>query len=141
MCLIMNRSWFFRLIEWLTNKPWKEMSYYTSFGLLFDDKIWNDETYCRKKYDEWIFSVKENVPKDKLLVFNVAQGWEPLCSFLDKEIPEDVEDPKEFVTSNYTANMLKIYGRQKTVRLVTDLALIGSVIAVSFVLYRKFKLL
>ena len=26
-------------------------------------------------------------PKDKLLVFDVKQGWEPLCKFLNKDVP------------------------------------------------------
>ena len=26
-------------------------------------------------------------PKDQLLIFNLADGWEPLCKFLDKPIP------------------------------------------------------
>ena len=27
--------------------------------------------------------VKETVPPEKLLIFNVKQGWEPLCNFLN----------------------------------------------------------
>ena len=26
-------------------------------------------------------------PKDKLLVFNVKDGWEPLCQFLEVDVP------------------------------------------------------
>ena len=32
--------------------------------------------------------MKRHVPKDKLLVFNVKEGWEPLCKFLGKDVPE-----------------------------------------------------
>lgn len=32
--------------------------------------------------------VRETVPADNLLVFDVTQGWEPLCDFLGCEIPE-----------------------------------------------------
>lgn len=32
--------------------------------------------------------VREVVPADRLLVFDVAQGWEPLCDFLGLPIPE-----------------------------------------------------
>ena len=28
------------------------------------------------------------VPKDQLLVFDVREGWEPLCTFLDLPIPD-----------------------------------------------------
>ena len=33
--------------------------------------------------------VKSIVPEEDLLVWNLKEGWEPLCSFLDKPIPED----------------------------------------------------
>lgn len=32
--------------------------------------------------------VREIVPADRLLVFNVAEGWEPLCAFLDCPVPD-----------------------------------------------------
>jgi hypothetical protein len=33
-------------------------------------------------------AVKAEVPPDELLVFESSQGWEPLCRFLGKEVPE-----------------------------------------------------
>lgn len=33
--------------------------------------------------------VQSNVPREKLLVFNVKMGWDPLCEFLDVPIPEE----------------------------------------------------
>ncbi len=32
--------------------------------------------------------VKATVPADRLLVFDVAQGWEPLCAFLGVPVPD-----------------------------------------------------
>ncbi len=32
--------------------------------------------------------VRATVPADKLLVFDVAQGWEPLCDFLEVPVPD-----------------------------------------------------
>ena len=32
--------------------------------------------------------VQRSVPRDRLLVFDVAQGWEPLCRFLGVPVPE-----------------------------------------------------
>lgn len=37
---------------------------------------------------EHIEQVKARVPGDKLLVFDVKQGWEPLCRFLGVEAPD-----------------------------------------------------
>ena len=28
------------------------------------------------------------VPSSQLLVFNVKEGWDPLCTFLEKPVPE-----------------------------------------------------
>lgn len=33
--------------------------------------------------------VMDAVPPDRLLVFDVAQGWEPLCAFLDVPVPDE----------------------------------------------------
>lgn len=46
-----------------------------------------DPSRAVKLYDEHIEEVKRYVPAHQLLVFNVKQGWEPLCAFLDKPIP------------------------------------------------------
>ncbi len=33
--------------------------------------------------------VKDEVPADRLLVFESSQGWEPLCAFLDVPVPDE----------------------------------------------------
>ena len=35
-----------------------------------------------------MFCFLQEAPKDKLLIYDVKQGWEPLCKFLDKKTPE-----------------------------------------------------
>ena len=32
--------------------------------------------------------VSKSVPKEDLLIWNIKDGWEPLCTFLNKPIPE-----------------------------------------------------
>jgi Sulfotransferase domain len=32
--------------------------------------------------------VERSIPKDRLLVYDVSQGWEPLCKFLNVPVPE-----------------------------------------------------
>jgi len=39
------------------------------------------------KYEAQIRRVKEVVPEDQLLVWNIKEGWEPLCKFLEKPVP------------------------------------------------------
>ncbi|EJU05218.1 hypothetical protein DACRYDRAFT_113397 [Dacryopinax primogenitus] len=50
--------------------------------------LFNAEAY--KKHNDWVRSI---VPKEKLLEFNVKEGWEPLCKFLEVEVP-DVPFPR-----------------------------------------------
>lgn len=38
-------------------------------------------------YDDHVEQVKKTVPADRLLVFKLGDGWEPLCKFLGTEIP------------------------------------------------------
>ena len=33
--------------------------------------------------------VKKHAPPERLLVFEAAQGWEPLCAFLDRPVPDE----------------------------------------------------
>jgi len=33
--------------------------------------------------------VKTRIPKENLLVYNVSDGWKPLCEFLEKEVPDE----------------------------------------------------
>ena len=40
-------------------------------------------------FNEWNAQVVKEVPKDRLLVFEVKEGWEPLCKFLGVPVPEE----------------------------------------------------
>lgn len=42
----------------------------------------------KKGYLAHIQNVRNAVPKERLLEFDVKQGWEPLCNFLDLPIPD-----------------------------------------------------
>ena len=50
-------------------------------------------------FNEWNEQVKAEIATDRLLVFEVKQGWGPLCQFLGVPIPEEpfpnVNDTKE----------------------------------------------
>ena len=59
----------------------------------------------KKKYREHNQRVQAVISKEKLLIFNVKQGWKPLCEFLGCEIP-DQEFPRVNV-SGEVANMAK----------------------------------
>nr|CAB3261762.1 uncharacterized protein LOC100177270 [Phallusia mammillata] len=60
------------------------------------------EKVQRALYRQHNYSVMKKAPKDKLLVYNVSEGWEPLCEFLGVEIPD-----KPFPHKNKDAALIK----------------------------------
>jgi len=44
-------------------------------------------------YKAHLEEVRRSVPAERLLVFNVNEGWAPLCAFLGKPVPENVPFP------------------------------------------------
>lgn len=65
----------------------------------------SDEEYSKNVFINHIEEVKNFVQKDKLLIFNVKEGWEPLCNFLDVPVP-DLQFP-------YTNNTLEFNKNHK----------------------------
>ena len=40
-------------------------------------------------YEQHNAEVRTEVPSDRLLEFDVTQGWEPLCEFLGTDVPDE----------------------------------------------------
>ena len=51
------------------------------------DDVSNGKPGGVQYFNEWVERVKKVVPEDRLLVFSVKEGWEPLCKFLGKPVP------------------------------------------------------
>ena len=54
---------------------------------LFDGRF-EDRDHAIAVYENWTADVIASVPAERLLVFDVAEGWEPLCAFLDVPVPD-----------------------------------------------------
>lgn len=54
---------------------------------------WSKENIL-KCYINNIEYIRKTCPPEKFLEFEPSQGWEPLCKFLNKEIPKDIPYPK-----------------------------------------------
>ena len=50
--------------------------------------IFEDKGRAVAVYKEWIEEVRRSVPPEKLLVYDVKEGWKPLCDFLGVPVPE-----------------------------------------------------
>ncbi len=61
-------------------------------GKVFDQRE-RDRQYSIEVFNRHNQRVKELVPPDRLLVFRVQQGWEPLCQFLGCPVPEGTPFP------------------------------------------------
>ncbi len=46
-----------------------------------------DKKAVIQKYNEHNEEALRLIPKDRLLVYNVKDGWEPLCNFLQVPVP------------------------------------------------------
>lgn len=77
------------------NQMCRKLIWHRSHKNTLDDK---DKAIAR--YQEHIEEIRAHVPEDQLLIFSVDQGWEPLCRFLGKEVPDmtfpNVNDSEEF---------------------------------------------
>jgi hypothetical protein len=54
----------------------------------FDDRF-EDEDHAIEVFNEHIAAVRREIPADRLLVFEVRDGWEPLCDFLGVPVPDE----------------------------------------------------
>lgn len=52
-----------------------------------------EHDHCIRVFNAHNEAVQRVVPKDRLLVFRVSEGWEPLCQFLGCPVPEGIPFP------------------------------------------------
>lgn len=53
----------------------------------------DDRDYAIARFREHNDSVRRSMPPERLLVFDVRDGWEPLCRFLGVDVPTDTPFP------------------------------------------------
>lgn len=71
-------------------------------------KIFGDDLKNKAKvidiFNEYNKEVLSSVPKEKVLTYDVKEGWEPLCAFLGVPVP-DIPFPKSNTTENFVYNV------------------------------------
>jgi hypothetical protein len=77
--------WLQRLVP--TTARWLEMVDRLVWDGLFDGRF-EDREHAIAVFEQHIADVQAACPAERLLVVNVAEGWEPLCAFLDVPVPE-----------------------------------------------------
>ena len=104
----------------ITNLAWEGV---------FDGKF-EDRQYAIGVFNRLNEEVEERLPADRLLVYDVKEGWEPLCEFLGVEVPEG----KPFPHLNDTEAFRKRVRRRERMAKALTFALIGGVSPVALAL-------
>ena len=79
------------------------------------------------EFEKWNKSVIDYVPNDRLLVYQVKEGWEPICNFLNKPIPNI-----SFPYKNKTKNMGHMSRFINAIFVIIILIIIGVIISSVF---------
>jgi hypothetical protein len=64
-----------------------------SFNRTFSGRL-TDRAHCQAVFARHNQAVQEAISPDRLLVFDVKEGWEPLCAFLGVSVPGDEPFPR-----------------------------------------------
>ena len=94
----------------------------------------------RKRYRIHNHRVKSIVPADKLLVYNVKQGWKALCDFLECEVPT-VAFPHENVKAEITETFfITECGQQVKWEMQRGVLAIGSFLVIIIIIFLAISL-
>lgn len=69
-------------------REWISVVYEIIWDGTFGGRI-EDRAHAIRVFREHNERVRASVPASRLLVFDAAEGWEPLCRFLECEVPAD----------------------------------------------------
>lgn len=80
-----------------------KMAYELIWAQTFDGKL-DDHDHAIKVFNDHIAEVQAYFPAERLLTFDVREGWEPLCRFLNVDIP-DTPFPRSNSTKEFSDRM------------------------------------
>ncbi|CAE7767568.1 unnamed protein product, partial [Symbiodinium pilosum] len=67
----------------------------------------DEKQACLDGFEDHVQRLRQAVPPESLLIYNIWEGWEPICRFLGKPIPEEV-GPWTFVAFAYLCYALPV---------------------------------
>ena len=110
------------------------------FADMVDLMVWDrvfegrfeDRAYALARFDEWTDEVIATVPPERLLVFDVRDGWEPLCAFLGVLQPAG-----EFPRVNDRESILRRFRIVRTVTRTAPAVLAGALVGLFALLRRR----
>jgi len=82
----------------------------------FQDRM-HDKDHLIRRFQEHVEEVRNTIPASRLLIFEVKQGWGPLCDFLELPRPEeefpfvnDEETTREIINKTIEEGFASIFG-------------------------------
>jgi hypothetical protein len=90
----------------------------------------HDRRHAMAVFEAWTAHVVDTVPADRLLVFDVRDGWAPLCAFLDVPVP-DVPYPRRNDRAEMRRVLRALELGSRAVRVGATVAPIAAAAAVS----------
>ena len=67
----------------------------TPFGTMGEKTVWHEferrahnRAFMVSYFERRIEEIKRSLPGERLLIYDVKQGWEPLCRFLKVPVPD-----------------------------------------------------
>ena len=110
---------------------WTRPAFKRSWELLFDGDFTKN---AKMGYDRHYEHVRSLVPPERLLEYNVKEGWGPLCKFLGIDHPET-----EFPRGNDTVTLNKRFEAALKLTLKAIAARIAIVVVVVMVLFYAYS--
>ncbi|KAF4443056.1 efflux pump antibiotic resistance [Fusarium acutatum] len=89
---------------------------------------------AKNTYEEFYSKVREAVPNERRLEYSLGDGWEPLCEFLGKDIP-DVEFPRVNDRKAHSEDMERLMAKLMRVSMGVLGPYLVAVLAVAVVFY------
>jgi len=93
---------------------------------LNSESDWVDKEVLVECYEKHVAEVKSKIPEEKLLVFNVKQGWKPICEKLGVKMPDH-----DFPRGNDTNQLKFLTGMVQKLDVVV-LVVVSALLLVSF---------
>ncbi|KAH8805159.1 P-loop containing nucleoside triphosphate hydrolase protein [Xylogone sp. PMI_703] len=121
--------------EFVSQFSWAASMYYPMLNKFFATFFRGDFPNKGKQvYLDHIAEVRSLVPPERLLEYNIKEGWGPLCEFLGEEIPDT-----PFPTGNEVVNFIK-RSRKRNRRQMMNGALQAAVMSGAFIAASAFVL-
>jgi hypothetical protein len=91
---------------------WGKMHDKVVLDRVFDGNV-ADKTHMIASYERHNEGVKRTIPPERLLIYEVAQGWEPLCRFLGVPVPNE-PFPISNTAEDFRTHLAPMFKRERS---------------------------